>query len=400
MDKLANSNKIFILPIIAVIILGLIFMPANIPTVKMSPKNLPIGLVILDKGETGETLSKALLANAPDAVKFTQYKSIAALNQAMDDKKVYGALAIPEDFSRKLASLQTEVPEKATMQIYINEGANSAVAAVVQTTLTAMVSAMNTNVSTQMLAAVQEKTDEMKSKLEPALKAQGENSPLATIGNMISPISPEKVQDFANPIQSEVIKVHEVKGLAAVPASLLTVTWLASIVGAIILYLSGNKRLFTSKKSKLQFNVLQSVLPFIYAIVGGYLITWYSTWILGFDYTSFNKVALFVALSIAAFMLMIFATLRWLKLPSITIFILLMFFSMAAVQLAPEMIPAFYRDYVVSWLPLRFFVEGLKEVLFYNHEVFNHYGIILLGIIVVALIVVWIKNVVEKVKTV
>lgn len=398
MEKLANTNKIFILPIIAVIILGLIFMPANIPTVKMNPKDLPIGLVVDDKGETGETLSKALLANAPEAIKFKAYKSVAKLNEAMDEKSVYGALVIPEDFSNKLATLQTENPEKAIIQIYINEGANATVATVVQTALTTMVSAMNTNVSTQMLEAVQQQTDTAKEKLQPFLQAQGENGPLAQVGDMISPIPPNKVQAFANPIQSEIIKVHEVKGLASVAASLLTVTWLASIIGAVMLYLSGDKRIFESKASKLKFNTLQSGLPFIYALVGGYIITWYSTWILGFDYTSFNKVALFVALSIAAFMLMIFATLRWLKLPSIIIFVLLMFFSMAAVQLAPEMIPTFYRDYIVSWLPLRFFVEGLKDVLFYSHEIFNHYGIVLLYIIIGALIIIWIKNLVEKVK--
>ena len=400
MDKLANSNRIFILPIIAVLILGLIFMPANIPTVKMSPKELPIGLVVADEGEMGATLAQALLANAPEAIKFTQYDTVDALNKAMDQKDAYGALVIPADFSSKLATLQTATPEKATMHIYINEGANATVATIVQTALTTMVSMMNTNVSTQMLTAVQAKTEELKTNLAPILAAQGENSPLSQVGAMISPIAPDKVQDFANPIQSEIIKVHEVNGLAAVPAGLLTVVWFASLIGAVMLYLSGTKRTFADKAAKLKFNTLQSILPFVYALIGGYVITWYSTWILGFDYTSFNKVALFVALSIAAFMFMIFATLRWLKLPSIIIFVLLMFFSMAAVQLAPEMVPAFYRDYVMAWLPLRFFVEGLKDVLFFTGDVFNHYGMILVWILVVAFIVLWIKNLVEKVKTI
>ena len=133
MDKLSNSNRIFIVPIIAILILGLIFMPANIPTVKMSPKNLPIGLVVADEGEMGATLSQVLLANAPEIVKFTQYDSIDALNAAMDDRKVYGALVIPTNFSSKVGTLQTDTPEKATIQIYINEGANATAATVAQT---------------------------------------------------------------------------------------------------------------------------------------------------------------------------------------------------------------------------------------------------------------------------
>lgn len=101
MDKLVSSNRIFIMPIIAVLVLGLIFMPANIPTVKMNPKNLPIGLVVADEGEMRATLSQSLLANAPDAVKFTEYESIEALTAAMDEKEAYGALVIPTDFSSK-----------------------------------------------------------------------------------------------------------------------------------------------------------------------------------------------------------------------------------------------------------------------------------------------------------
>ena len=138
----------------------------------------------------------------------------------------------------------------------------------------------------------------------------------------------------------------------------------------------------------------------MYALIAGYVVTWYSTWILGFEYMHFHRVALFVALAVAAFIFMIFATLRWLKLPSIIIYVLLMFFSLAAVQLAPEMIPSFYRDYIVSWLPLRFFVEGLKDVLFFSEEIFNRYGLVLVWILVGGFVLVWIKNFVEKVKTV
>ena len=399
MDKLVNSNRIFIIPIIAVIILGLIFMPSNIPTVKMSPKNLPIGLVVADEGEMGATISQALIANAPEIVKFTEYNSIDALTAAMDEREAYGALVIPADFSSKVITLQTDTPEKATLQIYINEGANATAATIVQTALTTMVSMLNTNLSTQILQDVQSKTDEITNNLAPVLQAQGENSPLAQVSAMISPIQPSKVQDFANPIQSEIIKVNEAGSLASAPAGLLTVTWFASLIGAVMLYLAGNQRTFASKGEKLKFNAIQSVMPFVYALVAGYVTTWYSTWILGFEYEHFNRVALFVALAISAFIFMIFATLRWLKLPSIIIYVLLMFFSLAAVQLAPEMIPSFYRDYIVSWLPLRFFVEGLKDVLFFSGSVFNSYGIVLIWILAVGLVLVWIKNLVEKVKT-
>ena len=48
MDKLKNSNKIFLVPILFVIVCTLIMLPAFSPIVKVEPNNMPIGLVIND----------------------------------------------------------------------------------------------------------------------------------------------------------------------------------------------------------------------------------------------------------------------------------------------------------------------------------------------------------------
>lgn len=75
---------------------------------------------------------------------------------------------------------------------------------------------------------------------------------------------------------------------------------------------------------------------------------------------------------------MILATVRWLRLPSIVIYIILMFFSMAAIQMAPEMMPSVYRDYIVSWLPLRIYADDLRDLLFYSQQIINDYSMPLL----------------------
>lgn len=393
--KIANSNRLFIVPIIAALVLGLIFMTAVLPMVEMEPKDVPLGLVVADEGEMGANLANALLENAPKLVKFSQFDSVEEMEKAMDKKELYGGLVLPADFSTQVATLQTNKPEKALVQIYINEGANATAATLVQTALSNMVAGLNIQLSSQILAEVQTKTDEMKEQLAPVLQAQ-EDSPLTQVGEMISPIQPNKVQDFANPIQSKIIKVNETGKLGNAPIAFMTVTWFISLIGAAMLYLVGNKRIFASKGEKLKFNTIQCVMPFIYAIMAGYIVTWYSTWLLGFNLEYFNRTAFYIALCISAFMYMIFATVRWLKLPSIVIYVLLTFFSMSAVQLAPEMIPAFYKDYVITWLPLRYFVEGLKEVLFFSHNVINSYSIVLIWVLVIAFILVWVKNLTEK----
>src|SRR5699024_2215156 len=157
MNKLKNSNRIFILPIIVVLVFGLIMMPAIMPIIKMNPKDVPVGLVVTDEGEIGTTLAEELSENAQDIVKFIQYNTIKDLKAAMDEREVYGALELPSDFSSKVETLQTDSPEKAIANIYINEGANMNAATLTETALTNMVTMLNKQLSTQMLTAVEDR---------------------------------------------------------------------------------------------------------------------------------------------------------------------------------------------------------------------------------------------------
>ncbi|TKI21135.1 phage infection protein, partial [Bacillus cereus] len=35
-------------------------------------------------------------------------------------------------------------------------------------------------------------------------------------------------------------------------------------------------------------------------------------------------------------------------------------------SLAPEMLSPFYQDWVYSWLPMKFMIEGLREIFFFG----------------------------------
>ena len=370
MEKITRNPRLLAAPIAVAVVLGLILMSAIYPMVKMSPKNIPVGIVATDEGEIGKALAAGLMQNAPETVRFVRFDSVAQLEEAMDKRDVYGALVLPADFSAKLATLRTGAPEKATVQIYVNEGANPTVANLMQTALANMASMINAQLSAQMLSA-----------------------------NPDAPIPAGRIADFANPVRTEIVKINPAGHMGNAPLSFLTGVWFTSLIGGVALYLFGNRRSFASRAEKLKLNAVQSVMPFVYGLVTGYVLAWYSTWLYGFEYESFNKVALYLALVVAAFVFMIFATLRWLKLPGIVIYVLLMFFSMPAVQLAPEMMPAFYRDWLFSWLPIRIYVDGIREILFISGDYFNRYSMILIWILAVALVLVWVKNLSEKTKT-
>ena len=125
------KNKFLVLPFIAVIVLGIIFLSTQIPAVKMSPENLPAALVSEDAGEMGDTLlqnlQNQLAATGMDTIKFKVYDSVQSMEEAMKEQEVYGGLVVPENFSAQFASLQSPSPENPTMQIYINQGANTTV---------------------------------------------------------------------------------------------------------------------------------------------------------------------------------------------------------------------------------------------------------------------------------
>lgn len=83
-------------------------MTAILPLVKIDPKDIPLGILILDEDEKITELSEGLIEKAPDVVAFESFSSQEALDEALANREIYGALVFPESFSEKLASLTTK----------------------------------------------------------------------------------------------------------------------------------------------------------------------------------------------------------------------------------------------------------------------------------------------------
>lgn len=342
-----KDNKFFFAAFGAVLILLFIFVSTQIPSARSTAKNLPIGLVTEDMGEMGQTFVEMVQTNAAaagDTFEFVVLESKEEMDELMTEQELYGALFIPDDFSEKYASLQTAAPESPSLQIYVNQGKNANVANIVNQALTTMVTQMNANMSKQLFSVMEQ-------------------------NNL--PVSTQQAQIFASPIQSEVITVNQTGSLASAPASLFQPIWLASVVSALLLWFAGRKRLFPSVGEQIKFRLLQTVVAVILGFFTGYVVTWLTTWMLGFEYASFNDVALFASIASCGFILLILAVVSWIGYAGLPIFVLLMFFGLPLVQLVPEMMPAFYANWVYPWIPMRFLFDGLKEILYFNGEVWN-----------------------------
>lgn len=167
---------------------------------------------------------------------------------------------------------------------------------------------------------------------------------------------------------------------------------MSSLLGAMLFYMAGSIKKEPTLKEQRTNQLIQFLLPIVYAFFGGYAITLIATWILGYEFTSFNTIALTLTIAVLGFTYLILAGLKLIGIPILPVFVILMFFGLPLIQMAPEMMPSFYQDFVVSWLPMGFLIDALKEVVFFGNSVINSYSIVLIWIAVISAIVLLVRN--------
>lgn len=316
----------------------------------------------------------------------------------MNDREIYGALVILQGFTESLLSLQSAQPDVATFTIYLNEGHNATIAPTVEAMLNEVTHKISGQVATDVLTKMQMSSQTLQEQIQQQLLQVSvmNEQQIDEITSFISPIQPEQVLRLANPIEIETVKINKVGKLATVPNALFISVWISSLLGAVLFYMAGNKREWATKNERLRFKLIQAFIPILYGLFGGYVIAGLSTWILQYEFDSIHKVALVLAIAITSFVYLILAALVLIKMPALPIFGVLMFFGLPLIQLAPEMLPEFYQNYILPWLPMRFLIESLKELLFFNHSIMNSYSIILISIGGVSLLIIGIKNLATK----
>lgn len=349
------KNKLFLLsPIIALAVI-FIFSLTLFPSVQPQPKNLPIAIVNEDQGaeipnqpkmNMGKTIvdmiQKSSKTDNDPAVKWVEVKSKEAAQRGLDDQKYYAALVIPNDFSAKQVSLQTSEASSPEVQIYINQGMNMAASTFAGQILNGVVDNMNNNVRAQLVKG---------------FKAQG------------TTLTVEQASNLVIPITKKVTNINEVGKNSAngnSPVSLFQPLWMASMASAAIIFFSVNKIPINTRKENLMTKIGQILIGAVAALVIGFGLTWIADGMVGLNIPSFMDTALFLSISSFSFFLMISAVLSLVGIKGIAVFVLMLFFGAPLLALAPEMMSPFYRDWIYTWLPMRFMVEGLREQFFFG----------------------------------
>ncbi|CAK6481357.1 hypothetical protein BFRIPC_00019 (plasmid) [Peribacillus frigoritolerans] len=141
---------------------------------------------------------------------------------------------------------------------------------------------------------------------------------------------------------------------------------MASLASSAIIFMAIRKMPIGTRKESLVTKVGQIVMGAIVALIIGFGFTWIAEGMVGLSIPDYLDIALFLSITSFSFFLMISAVLSLVGIKGIGVFALLLFFGAPLLSLVPEMMPSFYQDWIYSWLPMRFMVEGLRKIFFFG----------------------------------
>lgn len=314
------------------------------------PKEVPVALVMLDRpaqlpgGESlavGEMLKGKLTSNVQLPIAWTVVGSEAEARVGMDDRQYYGALIVPADLSAGVASLAGADPKPATVKIVANEGLNAQASTVVKQGLAQAMRLAGAELSKTMLERI---------------GAQTQQVTVATAAALLSPIV----------VQEETVHAAGANNATGNAPGLLTqIMWMGSLVSALILFFAGGAAMKAGSRRPAAI-VWQPVAGVLLAGLASAFLVWEATAWYGMELADATPTWLFLWLAGAAFYMLQSALLNWIGMPAMAILVLLMFFSMPMLNMAPEFLSAASRDWIYAWTPLRFAAVGLREVMYFG----------------------------------
>ncbi len=311
------------------------------PMVTSELKELPIGFLNADRGmgeeNLGLTFEKEVTGAAAEEIKWLKYDSNSALQEAFENKEIYGALVLPADLTESVFSLHGEHPRQAAIEIFLNEGMNTTGANTVNSIITGILTEMNREISSDILGSM---------------------------GEMGLLIQPEHAAVLAAPLSQITEKVNPVGEHARgqVPILFTVLLWLGSLIGSLVIWLM----LHTKDQLPQRFLGTQLFAGAMLAVIQAFFALAIAGWLMGMELVNYGYLILFLIITAFVFFLIQSSVLNWLGFKGWPILILIWLFGLPVVSMPPEMLSSFYRYGIYSWIPYRFSVEGLSSILFFD----------------------------------
>lgn len=331
----------------AIITIMSIFDSTQIPIVNPKITDLPIAVVNQDKTDTTKAMVEKLKENSQINDKVSiKWEEVSTKDEAVDkmnNGEYYGALVIPENYEKSIASLATPNAKAPEFSIIINQGKNSQ---------------LSTQV-TQILSQIANKSGDAAS-LQIIKKAEAANKPL-----------PAKiVENLIKPVKVNVENINTTGDFSSAPGVFFSPLWISSLIGSVLLLALGRKETYTAK-GRLLDKLIRLGFIAVASVVIGFLSPNLVNWILGVSVENYTQTVWFLTIGAFAFMTLIFGTISWLGIVGAPLFVLMLFFGLPILSLAPEMLGSFYTQWVLPWLPMRMLYDGIKNILFFNQGLWN-----------------------------
>lgn len=314
------------------------------------PKELPVALVVLDQpaelptGGTftvGEMIREKLVSNPAMPFVWHIVVSEEKAREGLDKREYYGAMVIPADLSSGLLSLAAPSPIHPNVKIIANEGMNTQASMVVRQAMRQAMKMISGELLQLLLGQIGQQTEQI---------------PVETAKALMTPVN----------VQEEVVHppgVNHASGNA--PGLLTQIMWIGSLVTGVVLFLASQKAVAAGSR-RWTVSALQAIGGL--AIVGmasGFTIWMASSWY-GMELANAGETWLFLWLAGSAFFLLQSSLLNWIGFPAMPLLVLLMFFSVPLLNMAPEFLSQTTRDWIYLWTPLRFAAGGLREVMYFG----------------------------------
>lgn len=342
------KQKIVWIGLVGVFVVLMVFGVAMMGSVLgAKPKELPVALVVADRpaalpsgGElnVGAMVKEKLLANEALPIEWHVVATEAEAREGLDQQDYYGAFVLPADLSAGVVSLMGPSPKPATLKIIGNEGLNMQASTTVKQILGQASRLIGAELSQQVLAMAGQQSDAI-----PVGTAQALLSPFAVQEESVHPIGTNNASGNA-------------------PGMLTQIMWIGSLVVSLVLFFSARK----AGDSRVSTALSQAATGIVFVILASGFLVWMSTSWYGMSLADAGGTWAVLMLAGIAFYLLQSALLGWLGMPAMPILILLMFFSLPVVNMAPEFLPQATQDWLYAWTPFKFVASGLRNAMYFD----------------------------------
>jgi YhgE/Pip-like protein len=353
------KQKVAWIGLIAIPVIIVILSFANLgSTVSPTPKDMPVVLVNLDKGVTvpgkgemnfGKTMEEKMTAEVmpngqESPLVWTKMDSEQAAIDALDHEQFYAAVVLPEDMSGKLLSLQSPKPQPGEVKVLLNQGMNYTGATATGTILDKVMAAVNVQLREQMLAGIKGRGDVLNTAQASALAA-----PLVVTQELHNPVGTQSANGNAPVVLSQMI-------------------WIVAFLGTAILWFAADVEV---KKGARPFpmifgRLIGGVLVVVPAVLIMMLI---ATEVLDLEVPDFWEMTFFLMFAGYAFFLFQTMVYSWLGMRGTPVVVMMFFFSLPVLALPEQFLPEVTRDWFLSWVPLRFAADAIRDLLYFGQGV-------------------------------